>query len=142
MAYFWHSTSYIGSLAAPDGCGQTRQAFLTYFVGLNTNKHPLDTLMCPSRQPLVHVYMGSRGTSNRGMGGTQEPLSVIPLRPTATLDYAEAVPARAEPNGQPRHAITIPQISANIWPWGEWALVGCRGLFRGIQQSGAVTNTP
>ena len=43
LAYFWQSTSYIGSLAAPDGCGQTRQAFLTYSVGLNTNKTPLGT---------------------------------------------------------------------------------------------------
>ena len=88
---------------------------------------------------------GSRGASNRGLGGTQELLSVIPLRPTATLDYAEAVPARAEPNAQPRCAVTIPQISANYGP-GEsrhwWGAGGYSGVSNSRGQLQIHPSTP
>ena len=75
------------------------------------------------------------------MGGTQELcVSCVVLSPeahshlTATLDYAKTVIVRAEPNGQPRRATTIPPIPAHLCPGGE-ALMGRKGLFRGIQQT-------
>ena len=87
----------------------------------------------------LHVIKGSP------TGGTQELLSVIPLRPTATLDYAEAVPARAEPNGQPRCAITIPQYQLIYGP-GEsrhwWGAGGYSGVSNSWGQSQVYPSAP
>ena len=66
LAYFWDSTSYIGSLAAPGGCGQTRQAFVAYCADLNTNKQPPGTTNAP---PGTCLHEGFREGTEQRHGG-------------------------------------------------------------------------